>query len=46
MISDEGLDLLDEIKGIESQAEEIFGNLSIEEVQMLSNLLDKVRLLS
>ena len=46
MITDEGLDLLDEIKGIESQAEEIFGNLSIEEVQMLSNLLDKVRLLS
>ena len=46
MISDEGLDLLDEIKGIESQAEEIFGNLSIEEVQKLSDLLDKVRLLS
>ena len=46
MITDEGLDLLDEIKGIESQAEEIFGNLSIEEVQKLSDLLDKVRLLS
>lgn len=46
MITDKGLDLLDEIKGIESQAEEIFGNLSIEEVQKLSDLLDKVRLLS
>ena len=46
MITDKGLDLLDEIKGIESQSEEIFGNLSIEEVQKLSDLLDKVRLLS
>ena len=35
MISDEGLDLLDEIKGIESQAEEIFGNLSIEELSLI-----------
>ena len=46
MITDEGLDLLDQIRGIEVKAEEIFSNLSEEEIQKLSHLLDKVRLLS
>jgi DNA-binding MarR family transcriptional regulator len=46
MITDEGLDLLDEIRGIDVKAREIFNNLSEDEIQKLSDLLDKVRLLS
>ncbi len=46
MLTDAGLDLLDQIRGIEVKAEEIFSNLSEEEIQNLSHLLDKVRLLS
>lgn len=46
MITDKGLDLLDEINGTEAQSQDILGNLSIDEVQKLSDLLDKVRLLS
>ncbi len=46
MITEAGLDLLDEIRGIEAKAEEIFSNLTKEEIQNLSDLLDKVRLLS
>jgi len=43
MITDAGLDLLEEVRGIEVKAKEIFSNLSEEEIQNLSDLLDKVR---
>ena len=46
MITEEGLALLEDISGIDVKTEEILSSLSEQEVQQLSDLLDKVRLLA
>lgn len=43
VISDKGLGLLAEIEKEEQQMDEIFGHLSLAEVQELNRLLDKIR---
>ncbi len=42
-ILDKGLDLLDDIKGIEKKAQDIFSSLDHDEVEKLNYLLDKLR---
>ena len=43
MITDHGLDLLDRVNDIHDKSAEIMGNLSEEEIEQLSLLLDKIR---
>ncbi len=43
MITDHGLDLLDQVNDIHDKSAEIMGNLSEEEIEQLSLLLDKIR---
>ena len=42
-ITDQGLDLLDQIKDIHEKSAEIMDNLTEEEIEQLSLLLDKIR---